>query len=223
VSFSVLDGRQYRSRQPCELPKSRGGHVAPDSCTERLEPRRTLLGADQEQWLFDGFRQSNSAWNILAQGQLVANLRQKDRQGGSGHWTDGWDGYPAARQRMLHAIAATRLSNPVFVGGDIHSYWTTDLKADFTDPSSATVATEFVGTSVTSDPPPYDLIAAVLPDNPHVKYFESRHRGYVSVDLRRDRMETRFQVISDRRDPGATVSALKRFVVESGKAGAVLP
>jgi ABC-type uncharacterized transport system YnjBCD ATPase subunit len=64
-------------------------------------------------------------------------------------------------------------------------------------------------------------IAAVLPENPHVKYFESRERGYVSVELSRDRMDTRFNVISDRRDPKATVSTLKRFVVEAGKPGEV--
>jgi alkaline phosphatase D len=220
VTFSVLDARQYRSKQPCELPNSRRGHVAPDSCTERLDPQRTMLGLEQEQWLLDGFRRSDAAWNILAQGQLVADLRQKDRGGEIGHWTDGWDGYPAARQRILDAMAATKVVNPVFIGGDIHSFWATDLKADFANPSSATVATEFVGTSITSDPPPYELIAAVLPENPHVKYFESRHRGYVSVDVTRDRMETRFQVISDRRDPKATVSTLKRFVVEAGKPGA---
>jgi len=34
-------------------------------------------------------------------------------------------------------------------------------------------------------------------------------------------METCFQVISDRRDPGATISTLKRFVVESDKPGVV--
>src|SRR5262249_29880068 len=104
VSFSVLDGRQYRSKQPCELPATRRGHTAPDSCTERVDPDRTLPGPEQEQWLFEGFKQSDAAWNILAQEQLVADLRQKDRLGAYGHWTDGWDGYPAARQRMLDAM-----------------------------------------------------------------------------------------------------------------------
>jgi len=221
VTFSVLDGRQYRTRQPCEVPPLRRGHVAPDSCTERVDPKRTLLGGDQEQWLFDGFKQSDTAWNIIAQQQLVAQLRQINSNGVSGYWTDGWDGYPAARQRILDAISAARPANPVFIGGDIHSFWVTDLKADFGNPSSPTVATEFVGTSITSDPPPYDLIMRVLPENPHVRYFESRHRGYVAVDLFRDRMETRLQVISDRRDPKAAVSTLKRFVVDSEKAGAI--
>jgi alkaline phosphatase D len=194
VTFSVLDGRQYRSKQPCEVPPLRRGHVAPDSCAERADRNRTLLGAEQEQWLFDGFKQSNASWNIIAQEQLVAQLHQKDREGEVGHWTDAWDGYPAARQRMLDTISATQPSNPVFFGGDIHSFWVTDLKADFGNPSSVSVATEFVGTSVTSDPPPYELIKGALPDNPHVRYFESRYRGYVAVDLFRERMERRLQV-----------------------------
>jgi alkaline phosphatase D len=118
-------------------------------------------------------------------------------------------------------MAATRLPNPVFIGGDIHSFWTTDLKANFNNPSSATIATEFVGTSITSDGPTYERFQQVLPENPHVRFFESRHRGYVAVDLVPGHMEARFQIISDRRDPKATVSTLKRFVVENGRPGAL--
>lgn len=221
VTFNVLDGRQYRSKQPCEVPPSRRGHVTGDDCTERLDPNRTLLGFDQENWLFDGFKQSNTAWNVLAQGQLMAQLRQKSPGGVIGHWTEGWDGYPATRQRILDAMMATKVANPVVLGGDLHSFWTTDLKADFNNPSSPTIATEFIGTSVTSDGPPQDLFAGMLGENPHIHFFESRQRGYVGVDLTRERLEARFQVISDRRHKDATVSTLKRYVVETGKAGAV--
>jgi len=221
ATFSVLDGRQYRSKQACEVPPSRRGHVAPDVCTERVDPRRTFLGHDQERWLFEGFKRADTAWNVLAQDQLVAQLRQKDQTGMAGHWTDGWDGYPACRQRVLDAVVATRLANPVFFGGDLHSFWTTDIKADFGNPWSATIATEFIGTSITSESLPYEQFGGLLAENPHVRYVESRHRGYIAVDLTRDRMETRFQVISDRRDPEATVATLKRFVVESGRPGAV--
>jgi len=221
VSFSLLDGRQYRSKQPCEVPPSRRGHVAPLSCSERLDARRTLLGAAQEEWLFEGFKKAETAWNVLAQGQLMAELRQKSFAGEAGFWTDGWDGYPMARQRLLEAVSTSRVANPVVIGGDIHSFWTTDLKADFKDPRSATVATEFVGTSITSDPPPHGLIAELLPENPHVRYFESRHRGYVLVDVDRERMLVNFRSISDRRDPKATLATLKQFAVVSGRAGAI--
>lgn len=158
---------------------------------------------------------------MIAQDLLVAPMNQHGRDGVFGQWTDGWDGYPATRTRMLDAIAATRLRNPVFWGGDIHSYWVTDLKADPANPDSATLVTEFVGTSITSDGQSNAELQATMALNPHVHYAEGETRGYVSVTLMPGRMETRLQGISDRRDRQATVSTLKRFVVEDGKAGAV--
>lgn len=221
VNFHVLDGRQYRTQQPCALPNYRGGHVAPNHCVERTLADRTMLGFEQEAWLFEGFQHSTTRWNVIVQDLLVAQLEQKDsRTGERGHWTDGWDGYAACRERVLQAIDRTRLNNPVFIGGDIHSFWTTDLRTEAAGPESRIVATEFVGSSITSDGPSYELFNEILPANPHVRFFESRQRGYASVDLTAERMETRFQVVSDRADPLATISTLKRFVVESGQAGA---
>jgi len=112
-------------------------------------------------------------------------------------------------------------SNPVVLSGDYHSFWTNDVKLDSRDPSSATVATEFVGTSITSTGPSYDGLMAVMPNNPQVKFFDSRPRGYMSIDVRPDRMDTRYQVISDVRDPKASLSTLKSWTVESGRPGAV--
>ncbi|UUE99862.1 alkaline phosphatase D family protein [Xanthomonas hortorum pv. pelargonii] len=220
--FYVLDGRQYRSEQPCPQANGwRGGHVVDDSCRERTDPRRTMLGWEQERWLHGAFAQSPARWNVIAQDLLVAPMNQHGRDGVLGQWTDGWDGYPATRTRMLDAIAKTRLRNPVFWGGDMHSYWVTDLKADPANPDSPTLATEFVGTSITSDGQSNAELQATMALNPHVHYAEGETRGYVSVTLTPGRMETRLQGISDRRDRQATVSTLKRFVVEDGKTGAV--
>ena len=73
------------------------------------------------------------------------------------------------------------------------TFWANDLKLDFADPLSPIVATEFVGTSVSSHPPPYEALAKAIPDNPHVKFFESRMRGYASVELTGAAMTTRFR------------------------------
>jgi hypothetical protein len=116
-----------------------------------------------------------------------------------------------------------RVANPVVLGGDIHSHWANDLKLDFDDPTSPTVATEFVGTSITSHSPDYDAFARFLPDNPHVRYFESRWHGYASVELERERMTTRFRSVSDATDINAAVTTLRTFVVENGKPGATSP
>jgi len=220
LEMPILDGRQYRSMGACPTPTWRGGHVVPLSCAERDDPKRTMLGFEQERWLFDGFRHSDAQWNIVAQDVLITSFLQQGKDGTVGHWTDGWDGYPACRTRMLDAVKGSEMRNPVFIGGDSHSYWTTDLKADFSNPNSATVGTEFVGGSITSDAPPYETFARFLPQNPHVKYFESRAHGYVSVDLTPARMQTRF-VSVDRLQKDALASTLAQFVVEDGRPGAV--
>ena len=60
-----------------------------------------------------------------------------------------------------------------------------------------------------------------MPNNPHVKFFDSRKRGYVMVDLTRERMSARYQTVSDITDANASLSTLASFVVEDGKAGPV--
>ncbi|CAN5286363.1 alkaline phosphatase D family protein [soil metagenome] len=220
AEFTTLDSRQYRTIQPCPVGNSRRGHVAPESCPDLADPSRTMLGREQERWLYDGFKTSTARWNIIAQQLLVAAYFQNDNDGHPGHFTDGWDGFQANRDRMLSAVAASNLANPVFLGGDLHAYACTDLKADFRNPASRTLAAEFVGTSVTSDSAPASLLQT-LNLNPHVHTLDIAHRGYMSADLTADRMEMRFQAISDRVDPKASVSTLKRYVVEAGKPGAV--
>ncbi|MEI7931487.1 MAG: alkaline phosphatase D family protein [Alphaproteobacteria bacterium] len=216
--INVLDGRQYRSIQPCAVGGSRRGHVAPSSCADLVDPNRSMLGIAQETWLYDSFRTSTARWNLIAQDLLVAPYAQNTSDGQPGAFTEGWSGYAANRARMLAAIDLSHVKNPVFFGGDMHAYVTTDLKRDgFTGP---TVATEFVGTSVTSDNAA-DSIAATLTDNPHVKLFDNRHHGYMTAELTPARMDTAFRVVSNRLDPNATVSTFKRFGVENGRAGAV--
>ena len=53
---------------------------------------------------------------------------------GQSFWTDGWDGYPAARSRLLRLLAQRRVSNPIVLGGDVHAFYAADLKLDFDDP-----------------------------------------------------------------------------------------
>jgi alkaline phosphatase D len=223
LEISMVDGRQYRSRPPCYMPPDRlRGHLESDAaCPERRQEGRSMIGLAQENWLGIGLARSRARWNVIAQDVLMAQLRQKTSTGDFGFWTDDWDGFPASRQRLLQRIAQTRVPNPVVVGGDIHAFLANDLRVDFDDPKSPVVAAEFVGTSISSAGPPYDAIAASLPDNPHVRFFESRKRGYVSVDVDARQMAARLRAISDVTDPKASVSTLRTFAVENGRPGAV--
>jgi alkaline phosphatase D len=222
IDISMIDGRQYRSREACYAPPNKGGtHLeSNESCTERRDEGRTMLGFAQEAWLHSNLAHSKARWNLIAQDVLMAQLGIR-QDGGFGFSTDDWDGYPANRTRLLKRIHESQVANPVVIGGDSHSFFANDLRLDFDDPSSAIVATEFVGTSISSYGPPYELIAKALPDNPHVRFFESRRRGYVCVDLEREHMQVRMQVVSDAADPKAEVATLKAFAVESGRPGVV--
>jgi alkaline phosphatase D len=222
IEISMLDGRQYRSREACYAPPNKGGmHLETDaSCPERREAGRSMMGFGQEAWLYAGLAHSKAQWNLIGQDVLMAqyHVKQSDAFAFS---TDDWDGYPANRARLLKRIQDTHVSNPVVVGGDIHSFFANDLKLDFDDPGSPVVATEFVGTSISSYGPPYDVIAQALPDNPHVHFFESRQRGYVCVDLERAQMQARMRIVSDVKDPKADISTLRTFAVEGGRPGVV--
>jgi alkaline phosphatase D len=222
IEVSMIDGRQYRSREACYRPPDKGGtHLETDaSCPERRDAGRTMLGFTQEAWLNAGLVRSQAQWNLIAQDVLMAQLRIR-RDNADAFSTDDWDGYPENRARLLKRIEQTRVSNPVVIGGDAHSFFANDLRADFLDPASAVVATEFVGTSISAVGPPYDIIAQALPDNPHIHFFESRRRGYAAIDLERAHMQVRMRVVSDATDPKADVATLRTFAVEGGRPGVV--
>src|SRR4030095_2188082 len=133
--------------------------------------------------------------------------------------SDGGDGYAGARRRLLAPLRDQRVPNPVTLGGDIHSFWVTDLQVDPV-PSAPAVATEFVSTSLTSPGIPYELMARTLPDTPHVRFFESRARGYVRCTVSPDRWRAELRALEHVTDARAPIGTLATYVVESGRPGA---
>jgi alkaline phosphatase D len=221
ASFHMLDDRQYRHIQVCPHPKRGGGSNVVDdlACPERNDPGRSLLGAAQERWLQEGLERSRARWNILGQQTLMAQL---DRLPGPGltHWTDSWDGYPAARQRLLDYVAARKPGDVIVIGGDVHSHWVCDLKQDFARPDAPVVATEFCGTSITSQAWAQERNTALLPDNPHVKFGSSERRGYVVMDLAPQRCHARLRGIENEKVRDTGVQTQASFLVEAGRPGA---
>nr|WP_280855209.1 alkaline phosphatase D family protein [Pararoseomonas indoligenes] len=218
ASFHILDDRQYRGYQPCvKQGYGGGGHVTRENCPALDDPGRTMLGTTQEAWLRDGLSVERARWTILAQQTRMARLGSL----GTPHtyWTDGWDGYPAARRRLLDTVAATRAPNPLVIGGDVHAHIVSELRPDFDRPETPPVAVEFTGTSITSQGGRY---AVHYPDDPHIAYADGRSRGYVTMTLTPHAATAEMRAISDPRDPGAAVSTPRRYVVEAGRS-ALLP
>jgi alkaline phosphatase D len=215
----MLDDRQYRSHQPCARPGRGGSSIVKNDCTARLSPELTLLGAEQERWLNGALETSGARWNIIAQQTLMA---QNARAPASdpGYWTDGWDGYPKARERLLGFISERKISNPLVLGGDVHTAIVADLKMNFDNPKSPVIASEFVGTSITSQGPGPKLSEAARQANPHLKFHNGSQRGYTAFDVTPAQCTVRMRTLSSVTDLQATLSDLAGFVVEQGKAGA---
>ncbi|HEY9695934.1 MAG TPA: alkaline phosphatase D family protein [Trichocoleus sp.] len=214
AEFNVLDTRQYRSNQPCG-----GGLKA--RCAQAMAAETTLLGSQQERWLLQGLVQSNAQWNVLAQQVMMAQFAFELGQDKIVN-LDQWDGYVAARRRLLQFLSDHRPSNPIVITGDIHSSWVHDLKVDFDKPESATIATEFVGTSITSNFSTKNILMtqAALPSNPHTKFFNGSFRGYVRCHVTPYQWHTEFRSVEDPAIPNSVVHTLASFVVEAGQPGA---
>jgi alkaline phosphatase D len=216
AEFSLLDTRQYRTDQPC------GDGLKPP-CGQELDEAATLTGPDQERWLLDGLDRSAARWNVIAQQVMFAALNHDPPPGQAAFNMDQWDGYQAARARIVAFLRQRQPRNPVVLAGDIHSSWVNELKADFANPDSATLGTELVGTAISSEFPP-QLIAAVeraRPANPHVKFFDGGPRGYVRCDLTPDRWQADFRIVASILTPNAPVSTLAAFAILDGQPGAL--
>ncbi|MFK4117037.1 alkaline phosphatase D family protein [Streptomyces longwoodensis] len=213
AQFDVLDTRQYRSDQAY-------GDVAHIPGPESTDPARTMTGATQERWLLDGWRSSRAVWNVVPQ-QVTFAQRKLDLNPVAKVSMDAWDGYPASRRRILDGAKAAGLDNLMVLSGDVHVGYAFDLKDDFDEPSSRTLGTEIVATSITSGkdgsqrPGNWDTYMSA---NPHLKFYDGR-RGYATVQLGLSRARADFKTVPYVTRPGAAISTAASFVTEVGRQG----
>ncbi|MET0981581.1 MAG: alkaline phosphatase D family protein [Telluria sp.] len=217
--FHMLDNRQYRSPLPCSKPGRGGSNVVlARACDTLRDPSRTMLGSEQETWLAQGLSSSKARWNILAQQTPMAQssgVPVRAPEDGR-FWTDGWDGYPVARRRLLDTLVRSGASNPLVLAGDVHTFYASALRRDFNRPPSKAnpvIAAEFCGTSITSSSRPQARTQENVERNPHMLYGRSDRRGYMLVDVTPQATTTRFMGLDDVRDARSGQTRLASFSV----------
>ncbi len=209
--FTILDTRQYRTNQPC------GGDLGEDigpRCDEVLGPDATVLGAEQETWLDEQMDQSPAAWDVICQQIVMQQWRFGE---GNSVWNlDQWDGYPVARDRALASL--DKVDNPVVLTGDVHSSWVGSLAADFDDPASVVIGTEFVCPGISSDAPALlaSIVEPVRELSPHIEWAEVGHRGWVLHEIDPHEWKTTYRFVDDPAAEGGTMSDGGSFRLAAG-------
>lgn len=216
ANFHVLDCRQFRDYQVCPQPNRGGSNsVLRSECEALLNPNRSLLGTAQESWLAQGLaldakrgKDANALpWSVIAQSTLVAQIH-----GPAGKarrvWTDGWEGYPFARQRLLESFKSQPKLHPVILSGDVHLNVVANVD---------NAATEFCGTSLTSHANWHpERAPSFYADNPHVPYFNSEKRGYALADITSQIWTTTLMGVDDVQRVDSAVTPMAAFAVERG-------
>lgn len=203
-----------------------------------LDPTRTLLGDEQEQWLIKGLRKSTARWRLIGQGVMFAQLKIKGGTNAEGGGTflndDQWDGYQPARDRIFAALKGgtkhAAIPNVVVLTGDIHSAWAADLNPDPNNSDVAaggyngrtgegSLAVEFVATSVTSSgipDPTGALTKLAYSQNPHFKHVDLINHGYLLLDVTPERVVSEFWSLATVTQQDTTETLSAAFQVSNG-------
>ena len=211
LDLSVLDTRQYRSPQACG-----GGTQA--RCPEEVDPSRTIIGAEQEKWLFANLATAHARWTVL--GQQVPTFA---RDNAGRFQMDKWDGYTTSRQRLYARLRETKAPNPIVLSGDVHTHWGADLKLDFANSKSETVGVEFTNTSISSGGDGTDVQAnwnQLHANNPHITYHSAR-RGYIACTASQATMRADFKILDKVTTVDMPVRTGGSLVVEAGRPGSL--
>ena len=183
-----------------------------------------MLGAEQLDWLLEDLATTKRQWNVIAQQTAFGpnNRQTATRPRNFGTEADNWDGYVAERQTILDWIVEQQTPNPLVLTGDSHANWIRNIPPDYRNFDGDPVATELMGTSISSggDPVGASTHYGDEPLNPHI-VFHNNNRGYVRCSVTPDTWTAEFRVVDTVRQPEAPTHSLATFVIENGRPGAV--
>jgi alkaline phosphatase D len=208
------------------------------------DPTATMLGADQESWLARELKRNAAAsiWQMVGMatilgrtlmpeqapdwlraevGENVVNKYRQDVLGsklGLPMWMDRWDGYPAARSRLLRAAQRTD-ADLVMLSGDSHNAWAYSLAED-----GQPAGIEFAGHSVTSPGieaqiavDPRNVARAFVSRNPELAWADTSHRGYTMIHITPQRVTGEWLFLQTIKSRSTALAGTHRMSAERGR------
>ena len=190
------------------------------------DPRRSILGPGQEGWLEGELVESARAgtrWQLLGQQVMFA---PQAAAGAASMNADSWDGYRVSRSRVFDMVERHKVQNFVVFTGDVHSSWAYDLPrgmSDAYDPATgkASLGVEIVCPAVSS-PTPFtqenaaERLATVMKARPHLKFMDGLSRGYVVVEVTRERLQADWWLLDSVKTRNTEQHFARGLVCEAG-------
>jgi len=223
VDLFVLDERQYRQGQPCD----NSGKVCAD-----WDRERAFLGRQQASFAKGGLEKSRAAWKLIANGTMIMPIKVNPTDYAT---FDTWIGYPREREALVRMIEQRRIKDVVFVTGDWHAFAAGNVQTA----AGKTVATEFVGGSVTSasDPEvnailkkpgygtpdnttqPASELAAQRSNSPWLRELDYLHHGYVVCHATAKELKVTMKKLETIRRRTTKLHSARTFRVRRGQVG----
>jgi len=222
------------------------GGVAPFLANKLNDPKRTILGADQENWLGNQLAASKdrgAVWQVLGQQVLMGKLnmptvdpkmfegaeldeRARQRinryaQFGALHLPlnlDSWDGYPACRERV-HSMMHSSSNNPLVLAGDTHNAWAFNMA----DQSGQPIGIELGAPGVTSPgmesylPVPPGVVSNLLKSSsPELHWADTSQRGWTKIEMTATSVTAAWRFVSNILTSNYTVTESEPLVCYAG-------
>lgn len=208
------------------------------------DPSATMLGLEQERWLYHALRENarSSHWQLVGMGTILgrtvmpqetlgwlrADASERSVQAfhdnvrgarlGVPMWMDRWDGYPAARARLLRAVQQAD-AELVMLSGDSHNAWAYSLLQDG-EPAGIEFAVQGVTSggiegSLATDP--HNVARAFVATNPELDWCDTARRGYAMIELTPQRITGEWVFMQDIKTRTLALSGTHRMSAEKGQ------
>jgi len=162
---------------------------------------RSMMGSRQESWFYNQLTSSQkrgSAWRVIGNQVIFSRMNESLALGDANPLNyDAWDGYQANRNRTFKTLYDNNLTNNIFLAGDSHASWVSDLTWLDThsyDPNTGegSVGVEFAGSAVSSPCPAGQNIthaaanqgsAWLTAANRELQWQDLFYRGYFELSI----------------------------------------
>lgn len=230
VDLIMLDTRQYdRSITDLYWNTDYVAALANDAS-------RSLMGGRQEKWFYRQLTESaarGAVWRVVGSQLIFSRMNVSLAAAGIQSQElnyDAWDGYQANRNRTLAHLYDGGIGNNIFLAGDSHASWVSDLawlggREYASSTGEGAVGVELAGSAVSSPSPAGAnismaaagrLSAALEGQNDELQWQDLYYRGYYELHLTPERAVANFFGVPTTVTRNGWEIPLANFTVEAG-------